>query len=105
MNFLLGAVDVARISENVGSSTTTGHGGSSSSAGYGLSLQRQNVITPQLFRQLRQNAALALLSIGGNASPGLTTPSTIWLRRTAATRPYSGIGSEASRTLLAYMSH
>ena len=73
MNFLLGAVDVARISENVGSSTTTGHGGSSSSAGYGLSLQRQNVITPQLFRQLRQNDALALLSIGGNAYDDVLT--------------------------------
>jgi hypothetical protein len=73
MNFLLGAVDVARISENVGSSTTTGHGGSSSSAGYGLSVQRQNVITPQLFRQLRQNDALALLSIGGNAYDDVLT--------------------------------
>jgi type IV secretory pathway TraG/TraD family ATPase VirD4 len=73
MNFLLGAVDVARISENVGSSTTTGHGGSSSSAGYGLSLQRQNVITPELFRQLRQNDALALLSIGGNAYDDVLT--------------------------------
>ena len=72
MNFLLGAVDVARISENVGNSTTTGHG-SSSSAGYGLSLQRQNVITPQLFRQLRQNDALALLSIGGNAYDDVLT--------------------------------
>ena len=72
MNFLLGAVDVARISENVGTSTTSGHG-SSSSAGYGLSLQRQNVITPQLFRQLRQNDALALLSIGGNAYDDVLT--------------------------------
>jgi hypothetical protein len=43
-----------------------GEDGPSSSAGYGLSLQRQNVITPQLFRQVRQNDALALLSIGGN---------------------------------------
>jgi type IV secretory pathway TraG/TraD family ATPase VirD4 len=82
MNFLLGAVDVARISENVGSSTTTGHGGSSSIAGYGLSLQRQNVITPQLFRQLRQNDALALLSIGGNAYDDVLTMPPVFIQAT-----------------------
>jgi hypothetical protein len=35
--------------------------------------KRQKVISPQLFRQLRQNDALALLTVGGNAYDAVLT--------------------------------
>jgi len=75
MNFLLGAVDVARISENVGSSTTTGHGGSSSSAGYGLALQRQNVINPQLNGRMDKTEVYAV-KVSQHVGGGIRTLST-----------------------------
>jgi type IV secretory pathway TraG/TraD family ATPase VirD4 len=67
---LLGQVEVARVSSTRGKSsgrdTTTTHSTS-------LSWSRQHVITPQLFRELGPDQALALLSIGGRAYDDVLT--------------------------------
>lgn len=66
---LLGQVDVAKVSESKGSSNSeSAHGGSTGdSYTRSVSYQRQDVINPQLFRQLGQDQAVAILNVNGVA--------------------------------------
>lgn len=69
INFLMGKVDIQKVSETQGNSTSDGKGGSSSTTNYSraTSTEYRNVCDAQLFRQLEQRQAVCILNIGGQA--------------------------------------
>lgn len=67
MNFLLGKVEIQKISKSEGQTNSTNAQGSSngSSSTTNTTTEYREVANPQLFRQMGQDQALAVLKIGG----------------------------------------
>jgi hypothetical protein len=65
-NRILGQVETQKVIDSISSGTSSGN--ESKSSGQSLNYQQKDVIDGQLFRNMKQNQVLALLSLNGAAA-------------------------------------